>query len=154
VPVYDEPEDARRLALGSVVANRPSELIAVVDGGDLAVARVAAEYCDRVLRIAKAEKRAAIAAGLRASDPETDVVVVLDSDTIWAPDARLQRGPAPGTTRSNALVPVRIAALATMFHQGWITRPDRPDLSAVRSSLLPDEAAPEIFMAMQGDHAS
>jgi glycosyltransferase involved in cell wall biosynthesis len=153
VPVYDEPEDVRRLALASVVANRPSELIAAVDGGDLAVARVAAEYCDRVLRIPKAGKRAAIAAGLRASDPETDVVVVLDSDTIWAPDARLQRGPAPGTRRSNALVPVR-AALATMFHQGWITRPDRPDLSAVRSSLLPDEPAPEILMAMQGDHAS
>jgi glycosyltransferase involved in cell wall biosynthesis len=153
VPVYDEPEDVRRLALTSVVANRPSELIAVVDGGDLAVARVAAEYCDRVLRIPKAGKRAAIAAGLRAGDPETDVVVVLDSDTIWAPDARLQRGPAPGTTRSNALVPVRMAALATMFHQGW-TRPDRPDLSAVRSSLLPDEPAPEIFMAMHGDHAS
>jgi len=35
--------------------------------------------------------------------------------------------------------------VATMFHKGWITRPDRPDLSAVRSSLLPDEAAPEIF---------
>jgi cellobiuronic acid synthase len=85
VPVYDEPEDVRRLALASVVANRPSELIAVVDGGDLAVARVAAEYCDRVLRIPKAGKRAAIAAGLRASDPETDVVVVLDSDTIWRP---------------------------------------------------------------------
>jgi hypothetical protein len=50
--------------------------------------------------------------------------------------------------------PVRIAAFATMFHKGWITRPDRPELSAVRSSLLPDEPAPEIFMAMQGDHAS
>jgi|tagenome__1003787_1003787.scaffolds.fasta_scaffold20008288_2 hypothetical protein len=37
-------------------------------------------------------------------------------------------------------------------HKGRITRPDRPDLSAVRSSLLPDEAAPETFMAMQGDH--
>jgi hypothetical protein len=37
---------------------------------------------------------------------------------------------------------VRIAAFATMFH---ITRPDRPDLSAVRSSLLPDEPAPEIL---------
>jgi hypothetical protein len=49
---------------------------------------------------------------------------------------------------------VRIAAFATMFHKGWITRPDRPDLSAVRSSLLPDEPAPEIFMAMHGDHAS
>jgi hypothetical protein len=49
---------------------------------------------------------------------------------------------------------VRIAAFATMFHKGWVTRPDRPDLSAVRSSLLPDKPAPEIFMAMQGDHAS
>jgi hypothetical protein len=152
--VYDEPEDVRRLALAIVVANRPSELIAVVDGGDLAVARVAAEYCDRVLRIPKAGKRAAIAAGLRASDPETDVVVVLGSDTIWAPDARLQGGPAPGTRRSNALVPVRIAAFATMFHQGWTTRPDRPDLSAGSLVVLPDEPAPEIFMAMRGDHAS
>jgi hypothetical protein len=50
---------------------------------------------------------------------------------------------------------VRIAAFATMLHpKGWITRPDRPDLSAVHSSLLPDRPAPEIFMAMQGDHAS
>jgi hypothetical protein len=40
------------------------------------------------------------------------------------------------------------------FPQGWITRADRPDLSAVRSSLLPDEPAPEIFMTVQGDHAS
>jgi hypothetical protein len=50
--------------------------------------------------------------------------------------------------------PVRIAAFATMFRKGWITRPDRPDLSAVRSSLLSDEPAPEIFTAMHGDHAS
>jgi hyaluronan synthase len=87
VPVYDEPEDIWRRALASVVANRPSELIAVVDGGDAAIARIAAEYCDRVLRIPKAGKRVAIAAGLRASDPETDVVIVLDSDTVWAPGA-------------------------------------------------------------------
>jgi hyaluronan synthase len=87
VPVYDEPEDIWRRALASVVANRPYELIAVVDGGDAAIARVAAEYCDRVLRIPKAGKRAAIAAGLRASDPATEVVVVLDSDTVWAPGA-------------------------------------------------------------------
>ena len=40
-----------------------------------------------MLRIPKAGKRAAIAAGLRASDPATDVVIVLDSDTIWAPGA-------------------------------------------------------------------
>ena len=47
----------------------PDELIAIVDGGDAAVAAVAADYCDRVLRIPKAGKRAAIAAGLAASDP-------------------------------------------------------------------------------------
>jgi hyaluronan synthase len=87
VPVYDEPEDIWRRALASVVANRPSELIAVVDGGDADIARIAAEYCDRVLRIPKAGKRAVIAAGLRVSDPATEVVVVLDSDTVWAPGA-------------------------------------------------------------------
>jgi hyaluronan synthase len=38
-----------------------------------------------VLRLPKAGKRAAIAAGLAASDPDTDVVVVLDSDTVWLP---------------------------------------------------------------------
>jgi hypothetical protein len=38
--------------------------------------------------------------------------------------------------------------------QGWVTRPDRPDLSGVHSSLLPDEPAREIFMAMQEDDAS
>jgi hyaluronan synthase len=87
VPVYDEPENIFRRALASVVANEPSELIAVVDGGDASVAQVAAEYCDQVLRIPKAGKRAAIAAGLRISDPATEVVVVLDSDTVWAPGA-------------------------------------------------------------------
>ena len=87
VPVFNEPETLFRRVLASVVANDPSELIAVVDGGDAAVAAVAAGYCDRVIRIPKSGKRAAIATGLRASDPATDVVIVLDSDTTWAPDA-------------------------------------------------------------------
>jgi len=87
VPVYNEPEPLFRRALQSVRCNAPSEIIAVVDGGDAAVAAVAADHCDRVLRIPKSGKRAAIAAGLQASDPETDIVVVLDSDTVWAPGA-------------------------------------------------------------------
>src|SRR6476620_8637273 len=81
VPVYNEPESVFRRALASVAANRPGDLIAVVDGGDFEVAAVASDYCDRVLRIPKSGKRAAIAAGLAASDPSADVVVVLDSDT-------------------------------------------------------------------------
>jgi hyaluronan synthase len=76
-----------RRSLASVVANGPTELIVVVDGGDPEIAAVAREYSDRVLRVPKAGKRMAIAAGLRESDPSTDVVVVLDSDTVWAPRA-------------------------------------------------------------------
>ena len=87
VPVYNEPEAVFRRSLASVVANRPTELIAVVDGGDPEIAAIAAEYCDRVLRLPKVGKRMAIAAGLRESDPATDVVIVLDSDTVWAPGA-------------------------------------------------------------------
>ena len=87
VPVFNEPEDVFRRVLASVVANGPAELIAVVDGGDPDVAAIAGEYCDQVLRIPKLGKRGAIAAGLRASDPATEVVVVLDSDTMWAADA-------------------------------------------------------------------
>jgi len=87
VPVYNESEAVFRRSLASVVANRPTEVIAVVDGGDPELAAIAAEYCDRVLRLPKSGKRTAVAAGLRASDPTTDVVVVLDSDTVWSPGA-------------------------------------------------------------------
>jgi hyaluronan synthase len=87
VPVYNELEVVFRRALASVIANGATELIAVVDGGDPELAAVAAEYCDRVLRLPKVGKRVAIAAGLRETDPVTDVVVVVDSDTIWAPGA-------------------------------------------------------------------
>lgn len=87
VPVYNEPEAIFRRALASVRANAPTEVIAVIDGGDPELAAVAADYCDQVLRLPKSGKRAAIAAGLRASDPGTDVVLVLDSDTVWAPGA-------------------------------------------------------------------
>jgi hyaluronan synthase len=87
VPVFNEPEAVFRRALASVVANNPNEIIVVVDGGDRDVAAVAVDYANRVLRIPKEGKRAAIAAGLEASDPTTDVVVVLDSDTVWTPGA-------------------------------------------------------------------
>jgi cellobiuronic acid synthase len=87
VPVYNEPEATFRRALASVTANNPDEVIAVVDGGNPDVAAVANDYCDRVLRLPKSGKRAAIAAGLAATDPHTDVIVVLDSDTVWEPGA-------------------------------------------------------------------
>jgi hyaluronan synthase len=87
VPVYQEPEQVFRRALASVWANEATEIITVVDGADAHMAAVAGEFSDRVLRIPKSGKRAAIAAGLRASDPSTDVVIVVDSDTSWEPGA-------------------------------------------------------------------
>jgi hyaluronan synthase len=87
VPVFNEPEAVFRRSLASVVANRPTELIVVVDGGAADVGSVASDYAGQVLRIEKQGKRAAIAAGLAASDPATDVVIVLDSDTVWASGA-------------------------------------------------------------------
>jgi cellobiuronic acid synthase len=87
VPVYKEPEHVFRRALASVWANEATEIITVVDGADAHMAALAGEFSDRVLRIPKSGKRAAIAAGLRASDPSTDVVIVVDSDTSWEPGA-------------------------------------------------------------------
>jgi hyaluronan synthase len=49
------------------------------------------------------------------------------------------------------MVPIRIAAFATMFHQGWSSRGDRPTLSRVRASLLPPEPAPETVSAMSAE---
>jgi hypothetical protein len=63
-------------------------------------------------------------------------------------------GASTTATVAGTTFDVPLAAFATMFHKAWITRPDRPGLSDVRSSLLPDEPAPAIFTAMQGDHAS
>jgi hyaluronan synthase len=87
VPVYDESEDLFRRVLESIRENCPTEVIVVVDGGDPHMASVAAEVCERVLQIPKSGKRAAIAAGFAAAGPATDVVLVVDSDTIWQPGA-------------------------------------------------------------------
>jgi hyaluronan synthase len=85
VPVYNESAALFERCLASIRANRPNELIAVVDGGDPGLASIAGRYCDRVLRVPKAGKRAAIASGFAAADETTDVVVVVDSDTVWMP---------------------------------------------------------------------
>ena len=87
VPVYNEREAIFRRSLAGVRANGPTEMIAVIDGGDEGLAAIARELCDMVVAIPKSGKRAAIASGLAVTDPSTDVVIVLDSDTVWADGA-------------------------------------------------------------------
>lgn len=87
VPVFDESPFIFRRVLRGIRINSPAELIVVVDGGDDRIASIASEYADRVIRMPKLGKRAAIAEGLRHSDRSTDLVAIVDSDTIWTPTA-------------------------------------------------------------------
>jgi cellobiuronic acid synthase len=84
VPVYDEPEFQFRRVLKAIKENRPTELIVVVDGADPQLTKLAHEYADKVCPIPKRGKRAAIERGMIESDRTTDVIVIVDSDTIWA----------------------------------------------------------------------
>jgi hyaluronan synthase len=84
IPVYNEPESVFRTVLAAVAANQPTEIIVVVDGGDAALAAVAAEHTSKVISIPKSGKRQAIVSGLKAT-AANDIVLVLDSDTVWAP---------------------------------------------------------------------
>jgi hypothetical protein len=49
------------------------------------------------------------------------------------------------------MVPIRIAAFATMFHQGWSSRSDRQRLSLVRSPALHIEPPPDSLPVMPGE---
>jgi hypothetical protein len=49
------------------------------------------------------------------------------------------------------LVPIRIAAFATMFHQSWTSRDDQRALSPVRSHLLPIEPIDETLTLVPGE---
>lgn len=86
VPVFNEPAEVFSRVLSSVCVNDPHELVVVVDGADHWLAQVASAYTDQVVLISKQGKRSAIKAGIDASCPSTDVIVILDSDTVWAPD--------------------------------------------------------------------
>ena len=152
VPVYNEPEPLFRRVLASVVANRPSELIAVVDGGDARARRGRAEYCDRVLRIPKSGKRAAIDAGLRASDPAPTSSSCVDSDTVWAPGAlqrdaapvrrpaRRRRHPAPGDLRRRRRT--RSGGSRTGWRTSATTSPCRRSRCSARSAASPAARSP------------
>ena len=86
VPVFSEPEHVFQRVLASIRANQPTEVIVVVDGADEDLIRIAQDHSDRVIPIPTAGKRAAIAAGFEASNPASEIVVVVDSDTVWEPE--------------------------------------------------------------------
>ena len=86
LPVYNEPPEIFRTVLDRVKQNNPTELIVVVDGGDEELVAIAKHYTNKVCPIPKLGKRLAIAHGYYSARTDTDIILVLDSDTLWEHD--------------------------------------------------------------------
>jgi hyaluronan synthase len=82
IPVLDEPVVLFRDVLGRVVAQRPDEVIVVVNGPrSQPLEDVCDEFAVRRLWTPVRGKRNAIRLGVEAAG--SDIVVLVDSDTVW-----------------------------------------------------------------------
>lgn len=90
-PVYNENPETFQLALYSWEANRPDEIIAVIDHTDKTCIEIFERFSRnfsgaRLIVTEKPGKRPALADGVRAADGE--IVALVDSDTIWDSDIK------------------------------------------------------------------
>jgi hyaluronan synthase len=84
VPVYQEDPEILATAIESWLANRVEQVILVIDSSDLVCREVAHRYPVEVIITDVPGKRDALRRGWRAA--RTELVALVDSDTIWAPD--------------------------------------------------------------------
>jgi cellulose synthase/poly-beta-1,6-N-acetylglucosamine synthase-like glycosyltransferase len=86
VPVYQEDPDIFATAIESWLANRVEQIILVIDSSDTTCQAIARRYPPPVQVVITdvPGKRDALRRGWRAA--RTDLVALVDSDTIWAPD--------------------------------------------------------------------
>jgi hyaluronan synthase len=114
IPVVDEPEELFREVLRRIVAQRPDEVIVVINGPKNALLERVCEEFEGVKWVwtEVAGKRNAVRLGVEAAGGE--VVLLVDSDTIWThgtlpellkPFADARVGGA--TTRQRILAPER-----------------------------------------------
>lgn len=123
IPVYNEVPDVFRAALRSWAANKPTEIIAVIDHSDQQCMQIFREFeqeCAssalelKMIITKKPGKRPALVDGMMRSSGE--IIFLVDSDTIWAPDVLVNAiapfvDPAVGgvTTRQSVLAPNALA---------------------------------------------
>jgi hyaluronan synthase len=84
VPVYQEDPEIFETAIRSWLDNRVAEIILVIDVTDAACIAIARRYPVTVLLTDVPGKRDALRKGWNAAS--TELVALVDSDTIWAPD--------------------------------------------------------------------
>jgi cellulose synthase/poly-beta-1,6-N-acetylglucosamine synthase-like glycosyltransferase len=84
VPVYQEDPVVLAAAIESWLDNHVSEVILVIDSSDAVCREVASRYAVTVIITDVPGKRDALRRGWRHA--RTELVALVDSDTIWAPD--------------------------------------------------------------------
>ena len=113
IPVVDEPEDLFREVLSRIREQRPTEIIVVINGPrNETLEKVCSDVGVRWVWTETPGKRNAVAVGVGMSGG--DVVVLVDSDTVWTNDTLRElvkpfRDPRVGgvTTRQRILDPGR-----------------------------------------------
>jgi hyaluronan synthase len=88
VPVYQEDPEILATAIESWLANRVDQVILVVDVSDTTCQDVAGRYPVEVIITDVPGKRDALRRGWRVA--RTELVALVDSDTIWAPDVAVE----------------------------------------------------------------
>lgn len=84
VPVYQEDPEVFAQAIESWLANDAGEIIAVIDVTDTTCVELAKRYPVTVITTEVPGKRDALRRGWNAA--RTDLVALVDSDTIWSPN--------------------------------------------------------------------
>ena len=84
VPTYQEDPVIFAAAIESWLANRVAEVILVIDESDKICMEVASRYPVTVIKTNIPGKRDALRVGWNHA--KTDLVALVDSDTIWAQD--------------------------------------------------------------------
>ncbi len=84
VPVYQEDPEVFATAIESWLANRVDEVVLVIDSSDVTCREIAERYPVTVVTTDVPGKRDALRKGWNATS--TELVALVDSDTIWADD--------------------------------------------------------------------
>ncbi|TWF76032.1 hyaluronan synthase [Pseudonocardia hierapolitana] len=88
VPVYQEDPQIFAAAIESWLANDVDEVILVIDASDRICQEIARRYPVTVVVTTVPGKRDALRRGWRKAT--TDLVALVDSDTVWAPDVAIE----------------------------------------------------------------